>query len=116
MMWKNVTDTFSEESRYYKNTYMEICEVYDQTVEVSVFSSEEKPYEIYVSYGRMYGIVYSDKESAYEKFEQIKGDLEKECDKHKEPTGEFINIFAEKYDLCLPDDVLVDVSSLWDLF
>lgn len=29
MMWRNVTDTFAKESRYYKNTYMEICEVYD---------------------------------------------------------------------------------------
>ena len=31
--WKNVTDSFSEEQRHYKNTYMEICEVYDEVVE-----------------------------------------------------------------------------------
>ena len=28
--WKNVTDSFSEEQRHYKNTYMEICEVFDE--------------------------------------------------------------------------------------
>lgn len=116
MMWRNVTDTFAKESRYYKNTYMEICEVYDEAVEVSVFSAVDQPYEIYVSYGIMYGIVYSDKESAYEKFEQIKEDLEKAYKEHKEPTDEFINEFAEKYDLRLPDDILFDTSSLWDLF
>ena len=48
--WKNVTNTFSEKRRHYRNTYLEICEVYDEAVEVSVFSSESQPYEIYVSY------------------------------------------------------------------
>lgn len=36
---RNVTNTFSEERRYYSNTYLEICEVYDEAVEVSVFSA-----------------------------------------------------------------------------
>ena len=35
--WVNVTDTFSESQRYYKNTYFEICEVLDEIVEVSFF-------------------------------------------------------------------------------
>ena len=67
--WENVTNTFSEERRHYLNTYLEKCEVYDGTVEVSIFSSESQPYEIYVSYGRMYGIIYSNAEDAYAKFE-----------------------------------------------
>lgn len=37
--WRNVTNTFSEERRHYSNTYLEICEVYDEAVEVSVFSA-----------------------------------------------------------------------------
>nr|WP_300836768.1 hypothetical protein [uncultured Acetatifactor sp.] len=56
--WVNVTDTFSESQRHYKNTYLEICEVFDEVVELRLFSSEEDPYEIYFSFGIMYGIVY----------------------------------------------------------
>lgn len=37
--WRNITNTFSEERRHYSNTYLEICEVYDEAVEVSVFSA-----------------------------------------------------------------------------
>lgn len=70
--WKNVTNTFSEKRRHYMHTYLEICEVYDEAVEVSVFSSESQPYEIYVSYGNMYGIIYSNVEDTYAKFEEIK--------------------------------------------
>ena len=70
--WKNVTDSFSEEQRHYKNTYMEICEVYDEVVEVSLFSSRTDPYEIYFSYGYMYGIIYVEKEDADAKREEIK--------------------------------------------
>ena len=70
--WKNVTDSFSEEQRHYKNTYMEICEVYDEVVEVSLFSSKTDPYEIYFSYGIMYGIIYVEKEDADAKREEIK--------------------------------------------
>lgn len=45
--WKNVTDTFSEEQRYYNGKYLEIDEVYNDEVEVSVFSADDEPYEIY---------------------------------------------------------------------
>ena len=47
--WVNVTETFSERQRHYKNVYLEICEVCDEKVEVSLFSSEEDSYEIYFS-------------------------------------------------------------------
>ena len=50
-IWRNMTDTFSEERRHYSNTYLEICEVYDEAVEVSIFSADNNQYEIYVSYG-----------------------------------------------------------------
>lgn len=64
--WVNVTHTFSESQRHYKNTYLEICEVLDEIVEVSLFSSIDNLYEIYFSFGIMYGIVYAKKEEAYE--------------------------------------------------
>ena len=38
-----------QSQRYYKNKYLEICEVFDEVVEVSLFSSVDKPYEIYFS-------------------------------------------------------------------
>ena len=48
--WKNVTDTFSEEERHYNGKYLEIDEVYDDVIEVSVFSAVDEPYEIYFTY------------------------------------------------------------------
>lgn len=63
--WENVTEFFSEDDRYYKNTYMEINEVYDGIIEVSLFSSKDGLYEIYFSYGILYGIIYEDVEKAY---------------------------------------------------
>lgn len=112
--WKNVTESFSESQRHYKDCYLEIDEVYDEHVEVSLFSSQEGPYEIYVSYGRMYGIIYAEAAEAEAKREEVKIVLEKEYQKHKEPTGEFINEFASKYKLCLPNDILFDASGLFD--
>lgn len=114
--WRNVTDTFSEERRYYSNTYLEICEVYDEAVEVSVFSAAHSPYEIYVSYGIMYGIIYCDKEDAYDKFEEVKQFLQKDYEENKEPSNEFIRMFADTYGMCLSNDVLFDMSSLFELF
>ena len=113
--WWNVTNTFSEERRHYSNTYLEICEVYDEAVEVSVFSAVANPYEIYVSYGIMYGIIYCDKEEAYEKFEEIKQVLQKDYEENKEPSDEFMRMFIDTYGLCLPNDVLFDEASLWNL-
>lgn len=114
--WKNVTNTFSEKRRHYLNTYLEICEVYDEAVEVSVFSAESQPYEIYVSYGRMHGIIYSNAEEAYDKFEEIKGVLEEAYKENREPSGEFIEAFAQKYQLELPQDIFFDASKLFELF
>lgn len=114
--WVNVTDTFSESERHYKKTYLEICEVLDEVVEVSLFSSLEDSYEIYFSFGIMYGIVYAQKEDAYEKREQMKSDLEQEYCKNKEPSNDFINSFSKKYDVCLPSDVVFDEDALMGAF
>lgn len=59
--WKNVTGHFSEGQRHYNGKYLEIDEVYDDVVEVSVFSAIADPCEIYFSYDRFYGIVYAEK-------------------------------------------------------
>lgn len=111
--WEDVTKTFSEEKRHYKDTYMEICEVYDGIVEVSLFSSENEPYEIYFSYGKFYGIIYAEAEEADAKREEVKTELAQEYQKRKEPTGKFINEFAEKHEVCLPNDIFFDTSELF---
>jgi hypothetical protein len=112
--WENVTEFFSEEERHYKDTYLEINEVYDETVEVSLFSSKDKIYEIYFSYGILYGIIYVDEEKAYSKREEVKNELAQEYQKHKEPTSEFVNAFCKKHKVCLPNDILFDASALFD--
>ena len=45
--WRNVTEEFSERQRHYNGKYLEVDEVYDEAVEVSVFSAFGEPYEIY---------------------------------------------------------------------
>ena len=85
-------------------------------VEISLFSAIDESYEIYVSYGRMYGIVYAEKEEAYSLRDKIEDELEREYQKHSEPTGEFINMFAEKYTLSLPADIFFDTSKFFELF
>jgi hypothetical protein len=114
--WENVTESFSEDERHYKDTYLEIDEVYDGVVEVSLFSSEEGPHEIYFSYGIMHGIIYVDAEKAYSKREEVKNELAQEYQKSKEPTSEFINEFCEKHKVCLPNDIFFDASGLFDDF
>jgi len=106
--WRNVTGTFSDEQRHYKNMYLETCEVFDEILEVSLFSSIGDPYEIYFSYGIFYGIIYAEKENAVEKYEAVKNEIELEYRQHKEPTEKFINDFAEKNRVCLPNDILFD--------
>ena len=63
-MWEDKTDYFTEEQRHYKDTYLEISEVLDNTIEASLFSSKEGDYETYVCYERMVGIVYASADEA----------------------------------------------------
>jgi len=106
--WKNVTKTFSDKQRHYKDMYLEICEVYDEILEVSLFSSIVDSYEIYFSYGIFYGIIYVEKEDAVEKYEEVRSELEQEYRQHKDPTSTFINEFAEKNSVCMPNDIFFD--------
>ena len=112
--WENVTESFSEDERHYNNTYLEIDEVYDEKIEVSLFSSKDGLYEIYFSYGKLYGIIYVDEEKADSKRAEVKNELEQEYQNHKEPTKEFINEFCEKHKVCMPSDILFDASALFD--
>ena len=107
-IWENVTENFSEMQRHYKDTYLEIDEVYNGEVEVSLFSSVSGPYEIYISYGRMYGIVYASADEAETKRQEIKEVLAKEYETNREPSSEFIDEFVEKYQVELPMDVFFD--------
>lgn len=111
--WKNVTEHFSEEQRHYNGKYLEIDEVYDDVVEVSVFSVIDEPYEIYFSYDRFYGIVYAEKGNVYEIRDEMKRELQAEYEENEKVTGEFINKFAAKYDVCMPRDIFFnfDLSS-----
>ncbi len=113
-MWINVTDNFSESQRCYRDTYLEISEVYDNVLEISLFSSEESLYEIYISYREMVGIVYSEADNAYELREEIKTVLENDYKLNNSPSDEFIEQFADKYDIQLPFDLFFDSSSMFD--
>lgn len=112
--WRNVTKTFSEKARHYKDTYLEIDEVYNEEVEDSLFSSQEGPYEIYISYGSLYGIIYTEANETDAKREEVKRELAQEYEKHKEPTDEFIDLFCEKHQVSLPNDIFFDASNLLD--
>ena len=105
--WKNVTDTFSEEQRHYNGKYLEIDEVYDDEVEVSVFSAtDDSSYEIYFSYDIFFGIVYAEKEKVYEVRDKMKCELQAEYEKNKKVTDKFIDEFSEKYGVNMPGDIL----------
>ena len=107
--WKEVTDYFTEEQRHYKNTYLELDEVYNEELELSIFSSlEDGPWEIYFSYGRFYGIVYADADEAYEIRERMKKELEEAYNITADPTDEFIQTFVKKYKVELPMDTFID--------
>ncbi len=116
MEWKNVTKHFTEEERQYNGKYLEIDEVYDDVVEVSLFSAKDDIYEIYISFGIICGIIYVEKENAHNLHEEIKEVLANEYRINKEPTDEFINRFSNKYEISIPDDLFFDAKNLFDLF
>jgi len=108
--WVDVTKSFSKKARHYKNLYMEIDEMFDDAVEVSLFSCEEGPYEIFFTYDIFHGIIYTDAETAYEKRNEIKEALEVEYRVNKKVTNDFIHAFAKKYDVQLPNDIFFDFN------
>lgn len=116
MKWENMVETFSERERHYNGKYMETCEVYDKKIEVNLFSKDGMPYEIYVSFGILYGIIYVDIDTVDEERDTIKCEFQEEYQKHGEPTDEFINAFCEKHKVCMPYDTIFDESKFFEAF
>lgn len=114
--WVDATQEFSEEERHYNNTYLEICEVYDEQMEVSLFSSSIKPYEIYFKYDIFYGIIYTDAENGLKLKDKVKQELEKEYNQNEKVTDEFIDYFSETYEVSLADDIFFNPEDLLKLF
>ena len=84
-------------------------------------------YEIYVSYGVMYGIVYTRKDNAVNLREEIKNVIYEDYIKNgyseDMPTDEFINKFHKKYNIQIPSDIFFDenefmnnMMNLFDIF
>ena len=123
MKWIDKTNTF--EKREWKDKYLEICEVLDDKIEVNLYSCVDiNNYEIYVSYGVMYGIVYAHKDKAIELREEIKkviyDDYIKNGYSKDMPTDEFINEFHKKYNIQIPYDMFFDerefMNKMMELF
>lgn len=117
MPWKEVTDTFSEKRRHYKDTYLEIDQVFfnkkeTPVCEVSLFSSKTSPYEIYVYYGALYGIIYTDAKHGYDLQKEIMSVFEEEYKKRnsKVPSKKFVHEFREKYHVELAMDTYFDAD------
>lgn len=108
MKWIDKTNTFEE--RKWKDKYLETCEVLDDRIEVNLYSCKDiNNYEIYVSYGIMYGIVYTHKDNAENLREEIKKTIYEDYIKNgyseDMPTDEFINKFHKKYNIQIPSDI-----------
>ncbi len=127
-MWIDVTETFSEERKHYNGVYLEFSNIYvdgkydiddvdDDSVimEVCYYSSGTKPYEIYFTFGKMYGIIYTNKNEGPALVEKVKDELVNEYIKNKEPSSSFINTFCEKYNVCIPNDLFFNFDSLFNL-
>ena len=111
MKWIDKTDYFEEKD--FKNKHLLICEILDDKIEVNLYSTDDiNNYEIYVSYGVMYGIVYVHKDKAYELREEIKkliyDDYMVNGYSKDMPTDEFIRNFGDKYHICIPSDIFFD--------
>ncbi len=109
--WVDVTSSFSDKRRRYRDTWLEICEVLDDTIECSLFSRPDGPYEIYVNFGLMYGVSCASPDKAAAQRERMKADIEAEHRKHGDPTPEFVNAFVPKYDLRI-ENALFDSDDL----
>ena len=71
MNWIDKTDDF--ETRDWKDKHLIKCEILNNKIEVNLYSRADiKKYEIYVSYGIMYGIVYVHKDNAEALRDEIK--------------------------------------------
>ena len=116
MNWQNVTSNFTEDERHYRDTYLEISEIYGDTIECSLFSREDGPYEIYVSFGIMYGISYVDADKAEQTREEMKKEIAEEYEKNTEPSDDFINSFAKRYKLQIENSLFNEDEVMQALF
>lgn len=123
MKWIDKTATF--ENREWKDKYLEICEVLDDKIEVNLYSCDDiNNYEIYVSYGIMYGIVYAHKNKAEKLREEIKdliyNDYITNGYNEDMPSDEFISEFHKKYNIQIPNDIFFDenefMNNMMNLF
>lgn len=109
--WIDVTDTFDEDTRFWKGLYMEQCEVIDDIVECSLFSSKTDDWEIYFNYGIMHGVIYAPEDKAWDTRKEIKKEILEEYEKSgSQPSDEFMAAFGKKYDI----DVM-NAFFKWDL-
>ena len=87
LKWKDVTKTFDEERRYYRNTYLQKCEILPDGIEVSKFIalSENDKDEIYVNFGILNGVAYVPKYETDARYRQIKREIKiwKELSKYE---------------------------------
>ena len=118
--WIDITNHFSDEERHYKHSYMEIDEVLDDIFDISLFSTKKEPYEIFVSYGIMFGVSYVDRDTAVEQRDQMKKELAEEYARNgEEPSDDFISSFAEKYKLTIQNSLFDEaklIETLMNLF
>lgn len=109
--WEDKTNEFSDEERMYNDKYLEICNVYEEQVEVNLYSCDNGDFEIYVNYGIMFGISRTENKDGYLIFNQIKDDIAGEIAKNGfEPSPEFIDEFCEKYDITIPNDIFFNFN------
>ena len=100
LKWKDVTDSFTEPSRHWKGRYLELCEVAEEQIELSLFSSPHDIWEVYVNYGKMYGVSYVDSDNAVAHRNAMKSEIEAEYERNGlYPSDAFIDAFAKKYQL-----------------
>ena len=114
LKWKDVTKTFEEERRYYRNTYLKKCEILPDGIEVSKFIalSDNDKDEIYVNFGILNGVTYVPKYEIDARYRQIKREIKAEYIKNKKPSEDFVNSFAQKYKL----DIFNSVFNCDDMF
>lgn len=96
--WVNQIEKFSLEERHYHDSILEICEVYDDELEVDLFIREDPDcWEIYVIFGFMTGIIKTSKDKEAALREEIKKAFVEEYSKNKEPSEEFVDEFEKRF-------------------
>lgn len=103
--WVDITDNYSERSRHYNGKYLLKSMLLDEEVEIQIYSfdDDEYVYEIFVNSEKFYGSCYP-REGAFEIYEQMKNDIYKESFKKNKYSKNFINRFADKYNLGIAFD------------